>query len=114
MVADTSVRNMLIRLRISLCVILRVASKLQCSVARSCARTDGGEFTGLVSVGWRALEGPSAGDWPGDGTVDIEPPEVHASIPAASSAAGDPQGWRRASSRSARTGEAPAADPGRN
>src|SRR5436305_10453358 len=85
MLADTSVRNMLIRARISLCVILRVASKLQCSVARSCARTDDAEATGLDSTGWRAFVGPSAG-WSGDGTVDIEPPEVQASTGAGKSA----------------------------
>ena len=39
MLADTSMRKVVIRLRTSLWVVLRVASRLQCSVASSCART---------------------------------------------------------------------------
>jgi hypothetical protein len=41
MLADTSIRNVVILLRSSLCAVLRVASRLQCSVASSCARTLG-------------------------------------------------------------------------
>ena len=33
MLDETSIRNVVIRLRTSLCVVLRVANKLQCSVA---------------------------------------------------------------------------------
>jgi hypothetical protein len=39
MLADTSMRKVVIRLRTSLWVVLRVASRLQCSVASSCVRT---------------------------------------------------------------------------
>jgi Ca2+-binding RTX toxin-like protein len=42
MLAGTSIRNAVIRLRSSLCAVLRVASRLQCSVASNCARTLGG------------------------------------------------------------------------
>src|SRR5215218_8337963 len=42
MLADTSIRKVVIRLRNSLWVVLRAASRLQCSVASSCARTLGG------------------------------------------------------------------------
>jgi hypothetical protein len=35
MLEETSIRNVVIRLRTSLWVVLRVASKLQCSVASS-------------------------------------------------------------------------------
>ena len=41
MLADTSMRKVVIRLRTSLWVVLRVASRLQCPVASSCARTLG-------------------------------------------------------------------------
>ena len=39
--ADVNVRNMLMRVSTSLCVVLREARRLQCSVASSCARTAG-------------------------------------------------------------------------
>jgi hypothetical protein len=42
MLADTSMSNVVMRLSTSLCAVLRVASRLQRSVASSCARTPGG------------------------------------------------------------------------
>ena len=42
MLADTSMRNVVIRVRTSFWAMVRVESKLQCSVARSWARTAGG------------------------------------------------------------------------
>src|SRR5215212_8933938 len=61
MLADTSMRKVVIRLRTSLWVVLRVASRLQCSVASSCARTFGGGL--LRAPGWL---GSDVG-WPVDG-----------------------------------------------
>ena len=57
MLDETSIRKVVIRLRTSLCVVLRVASKLQCSVASSCARTAGGTppGSGLIASGGTAL-----------------------------------------------------------
>jgi hypothetical protein len=59
MLADTSMRKVVIRLRSSLWVVLRVASRLQCSVASSCARTLDGALPPFPcwlasNVGWPA------------------------------------------------------------
>jgi hypothetical protein len=70
MLADTNMRKVVIRLRTSLWVVLRVASRLQCSVASSCARTLGA--APLVpcwfasNVGWPA--GSAAAPVGGRGT----------------------------------------------
>jgi hypothetical protein len=42
MLEDTSMRNVVMRFSTSLCAELRVASKLECSLASSCARTADG------------------------------------------------------------------------
>ncbi len=56
-VADTTVTNQLARLKLSLQARLRVASRLQCSVERSCARTATGAGSGAGCSGCSGGEG---------------------------------------------------------
>ena len=73
MLADTSMSNVVMRLSTSLCAVLRVASRLQCSVASSCARTAG---SGEPASGSPASGGGAAG-----GCADAAPSCIDVEFP---------------------------------
>jgi hypothetical protein len=75
MLADTSMRKVVIRLRTSLWVVLRVASRLQCSAASSCARTLGAALAPFwcwfaSEVGWPTGCAAAASGGGGTGLLD--------------------------------------------